>query len=109
MTNRKSIRYLSLAAKAGHISLGMKEVLQESRKNNGYLVVLAADAGENTKRKARSLSANNNIKLVQSDYTKEEISDAVGHGRDMSIVLFKNKDLAEAFSQTHAKEWEERK
>ena len=105
--NTRAIRYLSLAAKAGQISVGMQEVLQEISKKRGCLIVAASDAGDNTIRKAKTASLSGNIRFLHSPYTKSEISDAIGRGRDVSLVLIRDQNLAEAFESANAKEWEE--
>lgn len=108
MIHDKPIRYLSLAAKAGQIVIGMQDIRQEVSRKKGYLIVLALDAGENTRRKARSLASAGGVPLKETRYSKSEISDAIGCGRDVAVILIRNEGLAGAFVTAHAMEWEER-
>lgn len=108
MKNNKSIRYLSLAAKAGKIISGMDECEKTARKGKGGLFILAADAGGNTRHRAEVIAAQQRIRLIESIYTKSELAAAIGRGSAVSIALLTDDGLAGAFAAAHATEQEER-
>ena len=107
MSANKAIRYLSLAAKAGKIVSGMDDCEQTVRRGRGSLLVLAADAGRNTCRQAENLAGVCRVKLLKSNYTKSELSAAIGRGSAVSLALVTDEGLAGAFSSAHAMEQEE--
>lgn len=107
MTEKKAIRYLSVAAKAGKIISGMDECGKYIKKGKSGLMILAADAGQNTERKAQALISER-IRLLQVIYTKSELSAAIGRGSPVSMALVADEGLADAFAEAHATEQEER-
>lgn len=108
MNNKKAIRYLSLAAKAGKLVSGMDDCEKSIKTGRGGLLILAADAGGNTVRRARALSDEKRVAVLHTAYSKSELSAAIGRGSAVSLVLVTDGGLAEAFASAHALEQEER-
>ena len=108
MNDKKAIRYLSLAAKAGKLLSGMDDCEKAAKRKRGALLVLAADAGQNTVRQAETLAARSRIALLHTNYTKAELSAAIGRGSAVSLALVTDGGLAGAFASAHASEKEER-
>ena len=107
MNEKKAIRYLSLAAKAGKLVSGMDECVKAAGRGRGALLVLAGDAGRNTCRQAEALAARTRIGLLHCIYTKSELAAAIGRGSAVSLALVTDGGLAGAFAAAHATEQEE--
>ena len=107
MTEKKAIRYISMAAKAGKLVSGADDCGQALKKGKKGLLVLAADAGGNTRRRAEAISAEKRIGLYPCNYTKSELSAAIGRGSAVSLVLITDEGLAGAFAAAYATEQEE--
>lgn len=98
MTEKKAIRYLSLAAKAGRLVTGAEECEKALKRKKGVLIVLAADAASNTRKRADALSNDSGVRLVQTEYTKSELAAAVGRGNSVALALVTDEGLAKAFT-----------
>ena len=92
MTDRV-LQIISLAKKAGRISSGETAVLGDIRSFKSYLVLLAEDASEGTKKKFTDKSAY--FKVPCRIYaSKETLARAIG--RDMrSVISINDKGFAE--------------
>ena len=97
MTEKKAIRYLSLAAKAGRLVTGADECEKALKRKKGNLIVLAADAAANTRKHADNLSRDSGVSLTQTEYTKSELAAAVGRGSSVALALVTDEGLAKAF------------
>lgn len=107
MNERKAIRYLSLAAKAGKLVSGSDDCEKAIKKGRRGLLILASDAGGNAARRAATLAADR-VGFFPCRYTKSELSAAIGRGSAVSLVLVTDEGLAGAFAAAHALEQEER-
>lgn len=107
MTERKAVRYLSLAAKAGKAVSGFDDCEGAVRKGRRGLLVLASDAGGNTARRAGTLAGRYDLRLLRTHYTKSELAGAIGRGSPVSLILVWDGGLAGAFASAHAMEQEE--
>lgn len=107
MNERKAIRYLSLAAKAGKLVSGADDCEQTVKKGKRGLLILACDAGSSTARRAGTL-ASDRVRLFPCRYTKSELSAAIGRASPVSLALVTDEGLAGAFAAAHATEQEER-
>lgn len=74
----KSLRYLSLARKAGLAELGEEPAVTASQSGKAKLIIVASDASDHTWRKAKSLVAGRNQQLVRLPFTKDEMGLAIG-------------------------------
>ena len=97
MTEKKAIRYLSLAAKAGRLVTGAEECEKALKRKKGILIVLAADAAPNTRKRADALSGESGVSLIQTEYIKSELAAAVGRGSSIALALVTDEGLAKAF------------
>ena len=102
MNDSKSIRYLSLAAKAGRLVTGGDEVEKSIRRGKGGLLLLASDAGQNTVRRGVQLSQDPRVSLRKTAYTKSQIAAAVGRGNSVALLLVTDEGLADAFLRASA-------
>jgi len=73
-----AINYLSLAKKAGRIEVGEEPTGAAARAIHARLVILASDAPDNTRRRARSFVAGTGQQLVTVPFSKEELGAALG-------------------------------
>ena len=69
---------LGLARKAGKLELGEEPAGAACRGRKARLVLLAADAAENTTAKAQRLAQAADVRCVRTPFTKEELGGALG-------------------------------
>ena len=97
MSEKKAIRYLSLAAKAGALVTGGDEIEKNIRRGKRGLIITASDAGPSALRRAERLAQENDMSLTDSLYTKSELAAAVGRGSSVAFALVTDRGLASAF------------
>ena len=97
MSEKRAIRYLSLAAKAGALVTGGDEIEKSIRRGKRGLLITAADAGTTALRRAERLSHQEGLSLMNSSYTKSELAAAVGRGSSAAFALVTDRGLASAF------------
>lgn len=98
MNSKASIRYLSLAAKAGALVTGGEEVEKAMRRGKRGMLVVASDAASNAVRRAERLADRTGVHLYKTHYTKSELASAVGRGSSVAIALVTDGGLASAFA-----------
>lgn len=91
-----AINYLSLAKKAGRIEIGEESTGAVARAQKARLVLLAADAPDNTRRRAKNFIAGTGQQLVTVPFTKEELGAALGK-TVVSMAAMTDPALALAF------------
>ena len=83
----KALNLLGLMRKANAAQIGETDTGAAARAQLAKLVVLASDASENAKSRARGFVYGKNIPLVTLPFTKEEISEHVGkNGCSMAAI-----------------------
>jgi len=87
---------LGLARKAGKLELGEDPVGAACRGRKARLVLLAADAAENTADKARRLAQTSNARCVRTPLTKEELGSALGR-KVCAVAALTDEGFARAF------------
>ena len=92
----KSLNYLALARKGGRAELGEEPVGAVARSGKAYLVIVAADAGDHTWRRAKSYVAGTDQQCIQLPFTKDELGMAIGR-TSLAIAAFTDAALALAF------------
>lgn len=73
-----AINYLSLAQKARLIEVGEEPVAAAARSGHARLVLVATDAPDNTRRRAKHFVAGTGQQMVTVPFTKEEMGNALG-------------------------------
>ena len=91
----KALNYMALARKAGRIELGEEPVGAAARAVKACLVVVAADAGDHTWRRAKSFVAGTSQVAVKLPYTKDEMGQATGR-TSLAIAAFTDPAMAAA-------------
>lgn len=86
MNKQKALNMLGLAQRAGKIVTGEEMTLKEIRLEKAKLILLASDAGKNTKKKIKDKSSFYEIPLIQA-FTAEEISLAIGKPRMVAGIM----------------------
>lgn len=76
---------LGLAKKAGRLALGEEPVGEACRVKNARVILLAADAAENTLRRAEQFARKGNCPCLTTDYTKDQLGWTVG--RSVCAIL----------------------
>ena len=74
----KALNYLSLARKAGSAELGEEPVGGAARAGKAHVILVAADCGDHTWRRAKSFAAGTQQQAVRLDCTKDEMGLATG-------------------------------
>ena len=92
----KALNYMGLARKAGRIELGEEPVGAAARAGKACLVLVAADAGDHTWRRAKSFVAGTNQQAVKVPFTKDELGLATGR-TSLAIAAFTDPAMALAF------------
>lgn len=92
----KALNYLGIAKKAGWIEVGEENTGIAVRGGKARLVLLAADASDNARRRAEGFVARTNTPLLTVPFTKTEISDMTGKS-GCSMAAFTDIGLAHSF------------
>ena len=99
MERDKSLGLLSIAKKGGNIVLGEEQVGAVARAGRARLILLAADAGDHTFRRAKSFIAGTPQPMLQLSYDKDTLGDALGT-TVCAIAAITDVRLAQAFVKT---------
>lgn len=86
---------LGLARKAGKLEIGEEPVDAACRGRKARLVLLAADAAENTAGKAQRLAKVSNARCVRIPTTKEALGGALGR-RSCAVAALTDEGFAKA-------------
>ena len=88
----KILSFIGLGARAGKLIYGSEAGSSAVRSGQVYLVIVAADASENTTRLMKNKCTSNHVALCQ--YSKaEELGRSVEKGR-VSVISVKDKEFA---------------
>lgn len=93
----KVLSLLGFAAKSGNISSGDGTVLNDIRKGKAYLVIVAEDASDNTKKKFEDKSASYGVKMFLFGKS-QELSKAIGKN-NRTVIAIKNIDFAQKINE----------
>lgn len=88
--DRKVLSFLGLAQRSGNLVTGEDTCQHHIKKGNIYLVVIAEDASENTKKKFQDMCKYRNIRYVIYG-KREDLSHAVGK---LNRAVYGIKDAA---------------
>ena len=89
----KALNYLALARKGGRAELGEEPVGGAARAGKAYLILVAADAGDHTWRRAKSFAAGTDQQCVKLPYSKDELGMAIGRS-SLAIAAITDAALA---------------
>ena len=96
MERDKALNTLSLARKAGRIEVGEIPVGACTRAGKAQLVLVAADAGDHTVRRARNFVAGTGQPMLQVRYGRDALGAAVGYSA-VSLCALTDPALALSF------------
>ena len=99
----KALRYLTLARKAGYLSLGEFLCGETLAAGKGKLLLLAADASDNAAKRAQSFLHGRRALLARVPWRKEELSALLGKA-GCSMLCFTDLALAAQFAAALAEE-----
>ena len=88
---------LGFASKSGNMVSGDSTVLNEIRKGNVYLVIIAGDASENTKKKFTDKSSSYGIESVIFS-NSQELSRAIGK-QNRTVIAIKEVNFAKKIKE----------
>lgn len=92
----KALNLLSLARKGGRIEVGEEPMCAAARAGHARLVVVAEDATDHTKRRAKSAVAGSGQQFITVPFTKDEIGAALGR-TSVATAALTDPALALAF------------
>lgn len=92
----KALGCLGLARRGGNIAIGEEPVGAVCRAGHGRLLILASDAADHTRRRARSFTPTGKPPVLTVPFTKDELGSAMGCNACAMAVLL-DVALAEAF------------
>lgn len=92
MNSSKLLSFISIARKAGALKVGLQFSLKEISKGNAKLVILSADASENTKKAIRNASNYKGIPMIES-YSKQDLGNCIGK-EEISAIAVTDKGIA---------------
>ena len=73
-----ALHMVSIAKKAGRLEVGEEPVGAAARAKQAKIILLAADAADNSSRRAAHFAEQGNVPWIQTPFTKEELGGAVG-------------------------------
>ena len=89
----KALNYLALARKGGRAELGEEPVGGAARAGKAYLILVAADAGDHTWRRAKSFVAGTDQQCVKLPFSKDELGMVIGRS-SLAIAAITDAALA---------------
>ena len=92
----RALNYLALAKKARLVELGEEPVGAATRANHARLVVVASDATDHTRRRAKSFVAGTDQQCVIVPFTKDQLGQSVGR-TELALAAFTDAAMALAF------------
>ena len=92
----KALNLLGLMRKANAAQIGETDTGAAVRANAARLVVLASDASDNARSRAKGFVYGRNVPLIVSPFTKDEISSHVGKN-GCSMLAICDTGFADAF------------
>ena len=91
--DNKALNYLSLARKGGLAELGEEPVGAIARAGKAYVILVASDASDHTRRRAKSYAAGTEQQCIRLENTKDEMGFAVGR-TSLAIAAITDVQLA---------------
>lgn len=98
MNKLKTMRTLGLAMRAQKLISGEEFSTELIQKNRAFMVFLASDAGNNTRKKITDKASYHKVRL-NTDLTGQEISQAIGK-KNRKVVTITDKDFADLLEQS---------
>lgn len=93
--NNKLLNFLGLCRRAGKMKIGCDTVIESAELKNAHLVLMASDVSENTKKKV--ISSINGTDYEILDYTKDELSFALG--KTCAVLSVEDEGFAKKLSE----------
>ncbi len=91
----KALNFLSLARKAGTAELGEEPAGAAARAGKAYALLVAADCGDHTWRRAKAFAAGTDQQAIRLPYSKDEMGMATGRS---SLAIAAITDCAMALA-----------
>ena len=99
MANDPILHLLGLARKAGRLEIGEEPVGAVCRARQARLVLLAADAAPNTRRRCAHFGEAGDVLWLELPFTKEELGFSLGRG-SCAMVALTDAGFAAAVAET---------
>lgn len=89
----KFFNFLGLVKRSGNLIEGYSKCDEQRNRRNFYLVLLAEDASNTTKKKFRNHCTEKNIHIIEG-FSKEELGNSIGR-EEIKILAIVDKNMAE--------------
>ena len=99
LIENKILGLLGLSARARKICYGNDSVLEELKKGNVYVIIIACDASDKTKKNWQYYTERNNCKLIEVSNI-ESLSKAIGKD-NKAVIGVKDENLAKAIAKIY--------
>ena len=99
-----ALHLVGLSRKAGRLAVGEEPVSEAAKRREAKLILVAADAAENTLRRAQRFAESGEVPWLASPFTKAELGGAVGRSV-CAMLAFTDVGLASAAAEKLA--WED--
>lgn len=99
----KTLNYIGMAKKAGAVAIGETNTGAAIRAGKGKVLILAADASDNARRRAEGFLYGTKLPMAVLPYTKAELSQITGMG-GCSMAAFTEIGFAAVFMAALAEE-----
>lgn len=96
---KKLLSMLGMARKAGRLIIGAEQVTVGVRKNSPFVVLITADASENTTKKVKNCCAYYEVECKKIDVSADELSHAIGKSASITSVGVTDVNFAKAIRQ----------
>lgn len=102
MTSKKILSMLGLARRAGKTVCGTDLAILAVRSDKAFIVIMACDVSERTKKQLSDKCISHNVKLVQTDASQSEMAKATGKSSPVSAVAVTDRHFADGIMKLAA-------
>ena len=101
MNEKKIISLLGIARKAGKTVLGTDMTVESIRKKSSSVkvIIMAADASQNTVKRIKNTSEYYGIHLIKLDADKLSLAQLMGHSSELSVIGVTDSGFADAMKK----------
>ncbi len=96
INKKKLLSMLGMARKAGKLIIGAEQVTVGVRRNSPFVVLITADASENTTKKVKNCCTYYEIDCKKIDVNADELAHAIGKSGSVTSVGVTDKNFTGA-------------
>jgi ribosomal protein L7Ae-like RNA K-turn-binding protein len=96
MNNDLALKMIGISRKAGKVVFGGNLVVSAVRSpSKPFLVLLASNASDNTRKKIKDSCVFHNVTLIETEYSGEVLAKTIGKMSDVMVIAITDNGLAE--------------